>query len=233
MNKKILLVLILVVNFSNVNAQNKSNWSDTRFSIAFNVGLAYRLGELPQGLNSQQQDYLNDLKSGTSYDLTILYNRKNSEGAFGLKYNLYKSKGSISNQFFVDPNGTPSFGTISDDISITFIGPVFVYDSNSPSTKHEGSLELALGYIYYENKTKLLNNYKLTGGNLGLTAGFGYKYRLFKNFSIGPQLNFVGGVLKEFTQTDSKGNETTIKFGKDEVESLWRIDLNLGAIYRF
>ena len=50
---------------------------------------------------------------------------------------------------------------------------------------------------------------------------------------IGPQVNFIGGMLKKLKYTYADGTSETIKLNEEEYENLWRIDLAIGAKLRF
>ena len=135
------------------------------------------------------------MKSGLSYDLTAYYLKDGSNG-FGIKYNVYQSSGTIRNQSLFLSDGTVISGDFSDDITISFIGPSFIISENQNSKLGEANLELAIGYISYKNDSRIIGNpLKITGGDLGVIGGFGYHFRLAPNFLIGPQMNFIGGML--------------------------------------
>jgi len=76
--------------------------------------------------------------------------------------------------------GTTAVGTLSEDTSIFFMGPSFMFYDENPSSKHERTLHVAMGYIGYKDNLTALENYKLTGGNFGMTGSIGYKYRIIK-----------------------------------------------------
>ncbi len=96
-------------------------------------------------------------------------------------------------------------------------------------------MELALGYMGYKDLATFSGNrMTIKGGNLGIVGGFGYQFRISPNFLVGPQVNFVGGVLNKVTLTYPDGSKQKVKFEEDnEKENLWRIDLALGAKFRF
>ena len=212
---------------------NSISYKRSKFLFLANIAQSYRLASSPDGLNSEQKKYFRDLKSGISYDLTAYY-VKDGRNGFGVKYNVYQSSGTIKNQSIILNDGTVISGAFSDDISITFIGPSIILSENESARTGEANLELAIGYIGYQNNSKIIGNpLKITGGNLGMIGGMGYHFRLAPNFLIGPQVNFIGGMLKKLKYTYADGTSETIKLNEEEYENLWRIDLAIGAKLRF
>jgi hypothetical protein len=233
MNIKIVTLILLISNFIFAqDSQVRESVKDKHFIFNTSFGPSFRLGKTPNGLNSKQKEYIKDLKSGFSYDFTLYYTG-NGENCFGIKFNRYQSKGSLANQDIVAPNGDSGYGTVSDNISITFIGPAFMIINESDNGKWDYKLEVAIGYTGYLNKAAILDNYELKGATFGMTGGFGFNYKIAKNFSVGPQINFIGGALKQFDITGENGYKSSFKYPKEEFESLWRIDLGLNAIIKF
>jgi hypothetical protein len=206
---------------------------ESNFLLLANIGQSFRVAATPKGLGSEQREYMKKLKSGLSYDFSAYY-LKDSQTGIGIKYNVYKSDGLLQNQEITFKDGTKEIGSVSDDITISFIGPSFIISENENAKTGEANLELALGYISYKDQARLASQkFTIKGGNLGMIGGMGYHFRLTPHFLIGPQVNFVGGVLKKFKLVYSDGRSETIKLNDDELENLWRIDLSIGAKFRF
>ena len=215
------------------NLTNYAGSGTSKFLFSANVGQSFRVASSPDGLNSQQKDYLKKLKSGLTYDVSAYYLKEGRTG-FGLKYNVYKSSGTIRNQQIVFDDGTVHYGDFSDDITISFIGPSFILTEDEHARVGEANLELAIGYLSYQNKSTIIGNpLKITGSNLGMIGGMGYHFRITPHFLLGPQVSFVGGVLKKLKYEYENGSTETVKLGEDEFENLWRIDLAIGAKFRF
>ncbi|WP_264530678.1 hypothetical protein [Flavobacterium sp. N502540] len=216
------------------NSGNYNNSKTSKFLITANVGQSFRVASSPDGLNSEQKEYLKKLKSGLSYDVSAYYLKDGIRG-FGLKYNVYKSSGVIYDQKITSNDGVTTRGDFSDDITISFIGPSFILTENQHARIGEANLELSLGYMAYQNKAGMVsgNSVKITGSNLGMIGGMGYHFRITPHFLIGPQVSFVGGALKKLKYTYADGRTYTEKLDKDEIENLWRIDLAIGAKFRF
>jgi hypothetical protein len=205
----------------------------TNFLILSTIGQSFRVADSPKGLNTEQNTYLKKLKSGLSYDFSAYYLNDNQAG-IGIKYNVYKSNGLLQNQVVTFKDGSEGVGSISDAITISFIGPSIIIYNNENSKLGEANLELALGYMSYENQARVLNQrFSVKGADLGIIGGMGYYFRLSPHFLIGPQVNFVGGVLRKLKITYSDGSIENVKLEKEKFENLWRIDLTIGAQFRF
>lgn len=204
----------------------------SKFILNASVGAAFRVGATPDGLTNEQKEYIKKLKSGTSYDFSTYYVK--NETGFGIKYNVYNSDGLIANQSISLNDGTVIKGDFTDNIKISYIGPSMIYSQNEDSKVGEANMEFSLGYISYQNNSTIIGQpIKVTGSNLGAVGGFGYHFRIVPNFLIGGQINFIGGVLKRLKYTYADGTTETVKLNEEELENLWRIDLAIGAKFRF
>lgn len=209
------------------------NKKASKFIVMSNVAQSFRIAETPDGLTSQQKKYVKQLKSGLSYDVSAYYLVDSMRG-YGLKYNVYRSNGTINNQTLTLQDNSIIRGSFSDDITITFIGPSFILTDGMKSKIGEGNMEVALGFMSYQNNSIIINSpLKITGSNLGMIGGFGYHFRLTPNILVGPQLNFIGGTLKKLKLKYENGTTETVKLQDDQLENLWRIDLAIGAKFRF
>lgn len=226
------IVLLIVVSTLILNAQEKKKKSyEDKFALFASVNASFRVAETPSGLTASDEDYVRKLKSGTSFDISAYY--LNDEKGYGIKYNAYKSKGEKMASVNYDPAILDTFG-YSDDITITFIGPSFIYTERPDAETGEAFLEVALGYMSYKNEASYnFQKFTMKGGTFGMTAGFGYHFRLHRNILVGPNINFVGGVIRKFTIQYDNGFNSELNLDDEQFESLWRIDLGGSVKFRF
>ena len=211
--------IVIFVFFINCFAFGQTK--ESNFLLFANVGQSYRLDSSPDDLTPEKKEYYKKLKSGLSYDISAYYT--NYMTGFGLKYNVYKSTGTIDDQQIT-----------RDNIKISFIGPSFIINEDKNGGVGEANIELALGYIWYQNKSVIMGRpLKITGANLGMVGGLGYQFRITRYFLLGPKVSFTGGVLKKLKYEHEDGQTETIKLDKKEFENLWRIDLAIEAKFRF
>lgn len=228
--KLIIASLIFTLNILAQGNQEKDSKSAAQnFLVNVSAGPSFRLAKVPPGFTPQIENYIKNLKSGFSYDVSAYYMFRPSNG-IGFKFNRYNSKGTLANVSLTAPNGQQGFGNTSDNISITHIGPSYIYAKKTDQLEYK--FDLSLGYMGYLNKSNILGNYDIKGASFGITGGFGLNFNINENFSVGPQVNLIGGAINEFTIEGDNGYHGTFKLN-NTVESLWRIDLGINAIARF
>lgn len=207
--------------------------TDKKFLISANYGFGYRTADLASGLSAFQKEYLNQLSSGKTILVKAGYQPKNNKGFYGIQYSNFTSSANLNNVTYTEPNGFEGSGSISDQVSIYFIG-VGGGILDKGFLKHDSfMLDMYLGYINYSDVSIFTNSYTASGSNLGISADLSYYFGLNKNFKIGPTISFNGGVLKEFDVKGNNGYSSTIKLPKETVESLYRFDLLLGTSIQF
>lgn len=237
MKKSILFCLIVFSNAfiyaqnSNLSSNEKNKKSN--FLISVSGGFAWRVGGTAKNLDEVQKNIVRDLKSGTSIDASVYYKPKQT--GFGVKFNKFNSSTSVSGiDVVMADNFLIENTTLNVNDKITFIGPSFYIDANDVKSKHHGMMDLALGYLGYNSVSKVSNRtYEINSGTFGMIANIGYRYCFNKYISVGPQVSFVGGVLKSYEIEGPNNFRKRIKLEKDNYENLWRIDLSLGATFRF
>ena len=138
------------------------------------------------------------------------------------------------NNVFIEstPAGDSGFGSISDDISISYYGFSIMYMSNSDGP-HIFSAEVGLGYMDYSNDAEALGSYKFKGGNVGGALTLSYKYGFSEHFAIGPQIGLIGTALSEIKVEGPHGYRQTLILKDENKESLTRFDFGITAMYRF
>jgi hypothetical protein len=221
------IVAIAVLITQSIYAQNTSSkGKSTNIIVKAGIGYGFRLGKTPPNISREQKQIIENLSTGIVYDLG-LYCRINDMAAVGFKYNCYSANSPASNSFDPSIISIPA----QNDV-ISFYGASYLLDQKSNNSRHEGNIELALGYIDYRSSIPTFNNFQSYGSTFGMVGNLSYKYRVLTKLSIGPTLNFVGGTIREFKVTANNGYSATISLPKDSYESLWRIDFGFEAIYR-
>lgn len=196
------------------------------FRIAVNSGYSYQTAKVAESVPSDFKDYIKKLKSGHHFggDLTYYYTEPLG---FGIKYYIFKSSNNLDNIYVEDSNGYRRYGKMSDDITISYIGPSYSTRLINHDKSKAFLMNLSLGYMGYSNDKVIIDNYKMTGSTMGLSFDIGYDIGLSKNLSLGFQLSFLTGTLFEYDWYDGTKTET-INLEKGEYESLNRIDFSVG-----
>lgn len=195
------------------------------FRIAINGGYSYQTARVAENVPSDFKDYISELKSGYHFGGELTYYFTEPLG-FGFKYHLFKSSNSLDNIYIEDIDGI-TYGKMSDDLTISFIGPTFATRILSHDKKNAFLLNLSLGYMGYSNDKVIIDKYKMTGSTMGLSFDIGYDIGLSENLSLGFQISYLTGTLIEYEWNDGTKTET-IKLERGQYESLNRIDFSVG-----
>jgi hypothetical protein len=192
---------------------------------AINVGWSYRVAKLAENIPSDFEEYMSDLKSGYHYGFDVSYYFTEQLG-LGFKYFNYKSKNEIDNIYVTPPSGPTQYGKMSDDISISFMGPIFSTRLLNADKKNSYLLNLGIGYMGYQDQAVLISDYTINGNTVGFCWDIGYDIGLSENLALGFQFSYMIGMLRQYELFDGVTTETVIL--EDNFESLSRIDISIG-----
>lgn len=196
------------------------------FRISLNAGFSYQTAKIHQSVPSEFRNYVNDLKSAYHFGFDLSYFFSEYVG-FGLKYSMFQSSNSMDNIYIEDSTGFREYGKMSDDIKISFFGPMISTRLLSYNSKNALIISLALGYMNYQNDKILVNKYIMSGNTFGLSIGIGYDIGLSEDLSLGFEISAISGTLFEYKWNDGKSTEI-VKLKNGEYESLSRIDFSIG-----
>ena len=196
------------------------------FRLAVNGGYSYLTAKVGESVPGDFKDYIKELKSGYHLggDLTYFFTEPLG---FGIKYYLFKSSNSLDNIYREDSDGNRTYGKMSDDLTISFIGPTFSTRLLNHNKNKAFIMNVSLGYMGYSNDKIIIDKYKMTGSTMGLSFDIGYDIALSENLSLGFHISSLTGTLFEYVWNDG-GRTETIKLEKGEYESLNRIDFSVG-----
>ena len=197
-----------------------------RFRIAINGGYSYQTARVAENVPSDFKDYVKELKSGYHFGCDLIYYFSEPLG-FGFKYYLFKSSNSLDNIYIGDTDGNRTQGKLSDDLTISFIGPTFSTRLLNHDKSNAFLLNLSLGYMGYSNNKVIIDKYKITGSTVGLSFDIGYDIGLSENLSLGFQVSYLSGTLFKYELSDGITTQT-INLEEREYESLNRIDFSIG-----
>jgi hypothetical protein len=203
-----------------------TNQNKYHYRVALNLGLGYLINLYPDDASDDLAAYYMNLKSGSQVSGDVTYYFSGGLGV-GFKYGLFNTKNSalVFNQSQVQT------GIMSDNLSITFIGPSVSTRFPTINGNNGLILDFSLGYMKYTDNVVLESSYLEKGNTLGYSLGLGYDFSISKNMAIGIQLSMYTGRLTEYDKTNSLGTTTTIQLDKDSYKKLERLDLSVG--FRF
>ncbi|MCK4661441.1 MAG: hypothetical protein KAT68_01140 [Bacteroidales bacterium] len=196
------------------------------FRFAFNGGYSYQTAKISESVPSDFKDYVKGLKSGYHFGGDLTYYFKETMG-IGFKYFLFKTSNSMYNIFVEDTNGNRKYGKMSDDLTISFIGPTFSTRLLGGNNRNTFLMNFSLGHMGYSNDKIIVDSYKMSGNTMGLAIELGYDIEISENLFLGFQISVISGTLFEYKWNDGTKTET-IELENGEYESLNRIDFSIG-----
>ena len=201
------------------------------FRLSLNGGGAYRIGRISSDYITELRDYMKELKWGSQFSADATWFISESVG-FGLKFNHYMSSNSIANvSADVNHDGITEYGNMSDDIGITFFGPMVSTVSYSANRSNAFFGNFGLGYLGYHDEGELAgSSIELDGSTVGIVGDLGYQVGLSENFSLAFTLGYTLGILTKVDQT-IQGQTHTYDLDDDNQENLGRIDLSVGLVF--
>jgi hypothetical protein len=212
------------------NIVNSSN--SNKFLLSFNYGFGNRTAKIQEGISQLENDFQNELRSGTSFQIKTAY-KTNMNYYFGLTYSKFSSAASLNNIVFIEPNGFEGVGSTSQKNEINYIGAVAGWTLKGFLKNDTFSFDMSLGYMNFSDERKFENTYTAKGANLGISTDISYYFGLNKFFKIGPTFSFNGSAIKKYEVNSNNGYRDTVEFDDNTSLSLYRIDLMLGTYFEF
>lgn len=224
MKRTTLLLITLITTFlsTELNAQDARQGE---FRLALNGGYSLRADRADPNAPQVIQDYYNGQTSGYNYGLDFTYMVLKNIGV-GLKFNLDNYKGELNNVSipFAKDNVITS---LSDDIKISFIGPLLSYLSNGE--KGAFSINLGYGFTTYKNASTInLTPIDYEGKTSGIAFDVGYEFFIAERVSIGAQMSLLTGVIDELELKSGNFTEKVKLEDDDLKEGVNRANYCLG-----
>ena len=202
------------------------NYKNT-FLLSANIGLVLRLNNPNEKYGPEFEEYFKDLYTGITIGAEAAYFLNENIG-FGLQFSKYSSNVKVSGT--IDTSGIVNFGTISDAVSIIYIGPTFYYRYISQNSKSIFLGHVSIGNTFYSNDIDIIiYQYNESGNNISTSVGATYQYMIDKSFSIGASVDYHSATITQLTYDDGIEKFTSSLFPED----VSRIDLKLLLAYWF
>jgi len=205
------------------------NLEDKKFSLALNGGAGYRIAHIRDGVSDIVKEYLNGLRLGYQYGGEMTFYFAHKFGA-GLKINSYHASNSINNITLLFPQFGYQTGTLSEKISVLFVGPSFNILLQDKSNRGGLMASLALGYVDFTDKAKMNYSFELKGNTVGVFLDIGYESTLGPKSTMGFHVSAFSATLKHYEFITPSHSET-IEFDEEYYESLARVDVSF--FFRF
>lgn len=202
-------------------------WPRLRIGVDFGGG--YGLGKTDSGLTSDLKAHANRLRIGAIAGADVSWFFMKSLGA-GIKGKLMYSSSSVD-------MGTASYPvTLTENISIPFVGPMICSRSYSRDGKHCLTANFAAGYCGYYDNFNLIERGKLKADTAGMCWDLGYDVRLSPDISFGIQFSYLYALLDKNDITVEHSlltKEAITEYMGDDLRSCSHIDLTVGLRFNF
>ncbi|MGV3539725.1 MAG: hypothetical protein ACO1OQ_07940 [Rufibacter sp.] len=197
-----------------------------KIRLGLTGGYSYRTAPVPDGVNGPLEEYITGLKSGYHLNADAAYYFSEQFG-LGFRYSYSNAKNEIDGVTITRPDGSQATGKMSDDITVSFVGPYFSSRLLNENKLNAFVFSLGLGYMGYTSDSRLVDPYSVRASTVGFVVDVGYDMTISKNLALGFQLAMVTGTLSELEITRG-GVRNTVTLAQDEQENLSRIDLSVG-----
>lgn len=194
------------------------------------AGLGYMTAPLPDGIQPFIKDYLNQLRSGWSFNGDIAYFFNEAVGV-GLHFSQFKTSNQIDRVIVYTATDT-LIGPLSDNIRLSYFAPTVYYKFGNTKQKILPTLAAGIGYANYENNSSVARPYKLRAATVGLHLHANLEVNLNYNFAILIRAGVFVANFSEMEVTDYTNNRT-VNVTLDEPDNNTRLELHGGVRYKF
>ena len=195
------------------------------------AGAGKRTNKISPDLDAAARVHIKRLLSGVLYGTDITYFNETGYG-FGGRFQVLHSSTSEYG-YVVKEDNTHDEGELNESINIMFIGPILSFRGISTNRKHILSTTIGLGILNYVDKIEFKNlKERKIGNTLGLTYDLAYAYNMTDKLSLGADLNYTSGMLKNYVyEHDGRSESGTLD--KDHWEGLSHVGLSVSLSYTF
>jgi len=197
------------------------------FRLSFGGGFSYRTAEISSDISNEFIDYMKKLKLGYNFymDVAGYFNRAIGLGA---SCKWFKSSNSIVDGIYIiDTAGNLRSGTMSDNINILFVGPMFSVRFLNKAKRHALHLNASIGFMGYWDDAILVEPFQIHAKTAGLSLEVGYDIRITDNLLVGFQFSSILGAFRSYKLTTGGYSSSEI-LPERQAESISRIDLTIG-----
>ncbi|HBS88766.1 MAG: hypothetical protein A2W91_04170 [Bacteroidetes bacterium GWF2_38_335] len=215
----------------NTVKKTKQDYSKQSYKFSYYNGMSRLTNKIDETMDPLQQQYEKNLQTGNHFGLEAGYFVKEGTGV-GLSLCKLKTKNEMRNQLFENSDGDTVIGSISDDVTILFVGPTIFNRIYSKNRLTMYFIDLSLGYLKYSNNFKFLYSYSATGNTLGFSTSFGVNFLTGEHFALSISSKIILGTLKELTISNGSIQQTYSLDRSDQI-NLARIDLSFGVNFYY
>lgn len=230
--KKVFLSIILAMMAIGAGAQTIvtsdslaiKTWSP-KFRVAIQGGFAYTFGSIDKSMGEDLVNYYKKLKLGGNEGAEITYYIMTGSSV-GIKYNRLRSSVSAYGTITFD-DGTTKSGTVSDNVSILFVGPYYGVTNAGGESRHVYAVNVGIGYVGYRDNACVVDPFQLTGWTLGYYLGLQYDFMITKKLAVGAELAMYTGNVSKLYRTEN-GVKSQVEMESGQAQAASHIDASIG-----
>lgn len=195
------------------------------------AGAGKRTNKISPDLDAASRVHIKRLQSGVLYGTDITYFAETGYGLGGRFQVLHSSTSEYG--YLVKEDDTYNEGIIDETINLTFIGPIISFRGVSPNQKHAFMTTFGIGVLRYVDTQEFKNlREQLRGNSLGLTYDLAYAFNMTDKLSLGADLNYTTGMLKNLVY-EHDGKTEGVTLDEDHWEGLSHLSLSVSLSYTF
>lgn len=201
------------------------SYPKVRWSMA--GGLGYRTGKISPEVPDFLHSYIQSLRKGRCFGVHGTRFVTRSFG-IGVKVDRYRSNARYEGNVTVTyDDGTEETGALSDEITITYLGPSLAWRLLTKDRRNSVLGYLSAGWIHYKDAAVLVREITLSSNTTGVSFGLEYEAQLSGGVYLGVGAGYTWGVLSYYDIEPSLPDER-VELSGGTLEDVSRLDLSLG-----
>ncbi|NQY09094.1 MAG: hypothetical protein HRT71_06205 [Flavobacteriales bacterium] len=202
-----------------------------QFRIGANAGLTYYFfGFIPDDTDDWIREYYKDLRTGFNFNIDAFYYPDKNWG-IGFRYHSFNSSVQQDSVVVTFPDSTTKFGMIRDDISISYIGPVFSARYIGPDNSYIFYGNLSIGWVTFYNDGLLVDTFTEKGYAIGQYGSLGIEYFIDYGLSIGVEIGATRAFVTDYRVNDNGYHYT--ESNPDYAKAIYLFDISIGLRYTY
>lgn len=198
--------------------------NDIDFRLALSAGASWGLDGAPEDASQFFKDYTRKVNSGWSFKLDMSYFLNNKRIGLGATFENFVTQAKISNVTFTNTEtGETRIGELSDDVRISYLGPLFVYHIDTKKDNVTAFLGAGAGVVVYRNEFIRVDEFFASGSTFGFHLSASADFTLTNNFLLGFEVSANLASLQSYTIEGDNGIDTIT-----EPNDISRISLSVG-----
>ena len=191
----------------------ENNQSKSGVLISFDFAYSLRLGKVDSSIPSS---FAKQLKNGTAFTAQVGYFYSNT-GGFGLLYNRHST--------------SADFGSLTDKVRITYVAPVFYFQTASDMDKSVFTYGFSLGYLGFSEELKDSSQgfLSLKGSSLGVGIHFYLGGQINDVIRLSAKAAVIAGTLSEL---EANGQSIQLQDEQKENLSTFTLGASIGFLLK-